>query len=253
MSLNEYRLTADFLHGSAILLLFYHILKSRSCYSVSGTTVMLYTITFTCRYLDLYPFDWHFFEGFSVFTYNSIYKIFYLASHYLILILIYGIFRNTRDRSINTFPIFGYLICADLLTWSTCYMENIQQLDREFFWRFSIFLEMFAIIPQMTLIHKQGVISTMMSRYLMMLGSYRALYIANWIFRYCNEQFWEPIAFSCGCVQTMIYLCFFIHVYPRLNKAKSCETMEIVKEKISDISLSVNEKMDRDVPLIHDV
>ena len=253
MSLNEYRLIADILHGSAILLLFYHILKSRSCHSVSGITVMLYAIIFTCRYLDLYPFDWYSFAHFSIFAYNSIFKIFYLASHYLILILIYGVFRNTRDRSINTSPIFGYLICAHLLTWSTCYSGDIQQLDREFFWRFSIFLEMFAIIPQMSLIHKQGVISITMSHYLMLLGLYRALYIANWISRYRNEQFWEPIGFFCGCVQTMIYLCFFIHVFPRLNKAKPYETIEIVKEKVNDINLSVNEKMDRDVPLIHDV
>ncbi|UJR20388.1 hypothetical protein I4U23_023519 [Adineta vaga] len=253
MPLTEYRLVADLIHGAAILLLFYQIIKNRSCHSVSGITVMLYAITFTCRYLDLYPFYSYQFEGVS--AYNTIFKIYYLVSHYLILILIYGVFRHTRDKLINTLPIFAYLILAHILAWITCFLENIGQFDKEFFWRFSIFLEMLAIIPQMNLTYKQGTVNTTILFYMSMLGTYRALYIANWIYRYYNENILEPIAFFGGCMQTMIYLYFFFHVYPRLKNMKSSQEVEIKKEKLSNVDTKevINEKTGKDVPLIHDI
>ena len=247
MPLNQYRITGDFLHGFAILILIFHIIRSRSCHSVSGITVILYAITFSGRYLDLYPVFLSMPEG--LFVYNTIFKVYYLASHYLLLALIYGVFRNTRDRTVNTFPIFGYLIFAHLLTWGLCSATNLSYLDKEFFWRYSIFLEIFAIIPQLSLIHKQGTISQAMTYYVTMLGTYRALYIANWIRRYHDEQFWEPIAFFCGGVQTIIYLYFFVVIYPQLNKTKVATEVINSEETKEDLI----RKMNNDVPLIHNI
>ena len=44
--------------------------------------------------------------------------------------------------------------------------------------------------------------------YLIMLGSYRAFYILNWIVRYARERHFEPIAVIFGVVQTALYLDF---------------------------------------------
>src|SRR5690349_19061436 len=104
MILNEFHLTGDFLHGFAILLLIFYIIKKRSCYSVSGIITILYTVTFSCRYLDLFPFYVSSTAPLSM--YNTIFKIYYLLSNYFILFLIYDIFRKTRDKSHDTFPIF---------------------------------------------------------------------------------------------------------------------------------------------------
>lgn len=225
MFLNEFRLVGDFIHALAILLLISNIIRTRSCYSVSGLTIILYTIVFSFRYLDLFVF----YSNFTI--YNRAYKIYYLISSYLLLLLVYVIFRKTRDQISKTFPIFGYFIIACLLAIGTYWLDKYHSSNEglEFFWRCSIFLEIFAIIPQMNLIHKQGSIDKVMLYYIMMLGFYRAFYILNWFYRYQTEEIWEPIGFYSGCVQTLIYLVFFIHIYPRLNKQIK---IAFVEEKI---------------------
>ncbi len=253
MILNEFRLVGDFLHGFAILLLIFNIIKTRSCRSISGSTAILYTVTFSCRYLDLFP--QHGFSPAVISIYNTIFKMYYLFSNYLIVFLIYGLFRKTREKLQNSFPIFAYLIGAHFLTWSTCYLTDHKEIDKEFFWRFSIYLEMFAIIPQLCLIYKQGIISQTMTYYLLMLGSYRAFYILNWFYRYNTEHVLEPIAFLCGCVQTIIYLYFFVHIYPRLNNGNQKQSVEVTKDLINfiDIKENITKKKIYDVPLIHNV
>ncbi len=242
MSLNEFRLVGDFLHGSAILLLIFYIIKNRSCHSVSGLTIILYTLVFFFRYLDLFsPYMF-------ISMYNSIFKIYYLLSSCLLLFLIYGLFRTTRDKLHETFPIFGYFIGAHLLTWVTSYITEESNIDMEYVWRFSIYLEIFAIIPQLILIYKQGFIDKIMTCYLMMLGSYRAFYILNWIDRYQNEQFFEPIGFFSGCIQTIIYLHFFVHIYPRMNKSQPVEITKVV-----NVKENTNQKTENIIPLIHNV
>lgn len=247
MFLNQYRLIGDFVHAFAVLLLICHILKTRSCHAVSGITVILYAITFTFRYLDLFSV-FVFING-GLLIYNTIFKIYYLFSTYLLLVLIYGVFRRTRDRAVETFPIFGFLIFAHLLTWMSCSMSQVRTVDKEFFWRFSIFLEVFAIIPQLTLIYKQSTISQAMTYYVTFMGSYRALYIANWIQRYNEDHFLDPIASFCGCMQTLVYLYFFVQIYPQLNKTDARRTTKPAEESKEDLIRKLNGEM----PLIHNV
>jgi hypothetical protein len=54
------------------------------------------------------------------------------------------------------------------------------------------------------------------SYYLITLGSYRALYILNWIVRYFTENhYWDPIAEIFGVVQTLLYIDFAWVYYSR--------------------------------------
>lgn len=250
MILNEFRLVGDFLHDFAILLLIFNIIKTRSCHSVSGLTIILYTIVFSCRYLDL--FQYNAFLSTTVLIYNNIFKVYYLLSSFFLLYLIYGLFRKTRDRSHETFPIFGYLIFAHILTWLTCYYTQHKQIDMEFFWGISVYLEIFAIIPQLILTYKQGTISKTMSYYLIMLGSYRAFYIINWIYRYNTDYTWYPIPFYSGCFQTIIYLYFFIRIYPRLNQSQTIEsTKDLIQIIDTQENQILNQKTKDNMPLIH--
>ena len=41
------------------------------------------------------------------------------------------------------------------------------------------------------------------------LGSYRALYLLNWVYRFYFEGFFDLIAVVAGCVQTILYCDFF--------------------------------------------
>ena len=62
------------------------------------------------------------------------------------------------------------------------------------------------------MISKTGEAETITSHYLFALGSYRALYLANWILRYATEGFYDLIAVVAGCVQTVLY-CDFFYLY----------------------------------------
>lgn len=64
---------------------------------VSGKSVVLYALVFTCRYLDL-------FVNF-ISVYNSVMKVVYLATTYFTVYLIYVKFRSTYHRSQDTFRI----------------------------------------------------------------------------------------------------------------------------------------------------
>lgn len=62
------------------------------------------------------------------------------------------------------------------------------------------------------MISKTGEAETITSHYLFALGSYRGLYLANWILRYATEGFYDLIAVVAGCVQTILY-CDFFYLY----------------------------------------
>ncbi|CAF2943486.1 unnamed protein product [Rotaria sp. Silwood2] len=125
----------------------------------------------------------------------------------------------------------------------------------EYFWQFSIYLEMLAIIPQLSLIYKQRTITKTMTYYLVMLGSYRAFYVLNWTYRYNMEHYWEPISFFCGFIQTIIYIYFFIYIYPQLNNQNPYQSNDVKKDFISNVDNkeNINQKSKHDMPLIHNV
>merc|ERR1719370_2444636 len=75
----------------------------------------------------------------------------------------------------------------------------------EVLWTFSIYLESVAILPQLFMISKTGEAESITSHYLFALGSYRGLYIFNWIYRYYSQGFFDAIAIVAGCVQTVLY------------------------------------------------
>lgn len=89
-------------------------------------------------------------------------------------------------------------------------------------WTFSIYLESVAILPQLFMISKTGEAETITSHYLFALGSYRTLYIANWVWRYYNDGFYDIIAIVAGCVQTLLYLDFF---YLYITKGEAHSTL----------------------------
>lgn len=79
-------------------------------------------------------------------------------------------------------------------------------------WTFSIFLESVAIMPQLFMISKTGEAESITTHYLFFLGLYRALYIANWVWRYNTEGVFDQIAVVSGVVQTIFY-CDFFYLY----------------------------------------
>ena len=81
---------------------------------------------------------------------------------------------------------------------------------QQILWTFSEILESVAVLPQLLLLRQTTVPTVIDSYYLICLGSYRALYILNWITRAAdpNERHFDPISVIFGVIQTALYIDF---------------------------------------------
>ncbi|CAD5230747.1 unnamed protein product [Bursaphelenchus okinawaensis] len=195
--MNIFRLVADLSHLFAILILLWKIWKTRSCAGISGKSQILFALVFTCRYLDLFTT--------FVSVYNSIMKILFIASLYATVYMMYNKFRGTLNKEEDVFRVELLIVpCAVLALFI-----NAEFTVLEVLWTFSIYLEAVAILPQLFMLQRRGEAETITAHYLFALGSYRGLYILNWLYRYFTDGFFDPIVVVSGIVQTVLYADFF--------------------------------------------
>lgn len=209
--MNIFRLAGDLSHLLAIILLLIKIWKTRSCAGISGKSQILFLIVFVSRYLDL-------FSNF-ISLYNTAMKVFFIGSAAATVYFMYVKFKATYDGNHDTFRI-EFLLgpCAILAL-----VLNHEFSVMEILWTFSIYLESVAILPQLFMVSKTGEAESITSHYLFALGSYRGLYILNWIYRYYSESFYDIIAIVAGCVQTILYCDFFYLYITKVLKGKKLQ------------------------------
>jgi len=198
--MNIFRLFGDLSHLLAIVLLLLKIWKTRSCAGISGKSQILFLVVFVTRYLDLITS--------FISLYNTVMKIFFIGSAAGTVYLMYMKFKATYDGNHDTFRVEFLLGPCVLLA----LVFNHEFSVMEILWTFSIYLESVAILPQLFMVSKTGEAETITSHYLFALGSYRALYIFNWVYRYHFEGFYDIIAIVAGIVQTVLY-CDFFYLY----------------------------------------
>ncbi|GBN82876.1 ER lumen protein-retaining receptor 2, partial [Araneus ventricosus] len=198
--MNVFRLAGDLSHLLAIIILLLKIWKTRSCAGISGKSQILFALVYTTRYLDL--------VSNFISLYNSVMKVFFIGASWATLYLMYAKFKATYDRNHDTFRIEFLVIPVIILS----LVVNHDFTPLEILWTFSIYLESVAILPQLFMVSKTGEAETITSHYLFCLGSYRALYILNWVYRYYSEGFYDLIAIIAGIVQTVLY-CDFFYLY----------------------------------------
>lgn len=209
--MNIFRLLGDLSHLLAIVILLLKIWKSRSCAGISGKSQFLFALVYTTRYLDLFTN--------YVSLYNTVMKVVFLATSYGTLYLMYMKFRATYDSNHDTFRVEFLLIPVAALA----LLCNHEFSFLEVLWAFSIYLEAVAILPQLFMVSKTGEAETITSHYLFALGSYRGLYILNWIYRYYTESFQDWIAIIAGIVQTILYCDFFYLYITKVIKGKKLQ------------------------------
>ncbi|KAH0518893.1 ER lumen protein-retaining receptor 3 [Microtus ochrogaster] len=132
----------------------------------------------------------------------------FLLCAYVTVYMIYWKFRKTFDMENDTFRLEFLLVPVVGLS----FLVNYSNAPMEVLWTFSIYLESVAILPQLFMISKTGEAETITTHYLFFLGLYRALYLANWIWRYQTENFYDQISVVSGVVQTIFY-CDFFYLY----------------------------------------
>ncbi|KAI9100422.1 ER lumen protein retaining receptor-domain-containing protein [Phlyctochytrium arcticum] len=209
--MNIFRLIADLMHLASIFILLIKITKTRSSAGISFKTQALYAVVFCTRYLDLFT---HY-----VSLYNSVMKIFFIASSFYILFLMKIKYKATWDPKIDTLRVEYLVGPAAALALVFHYGSWVNAI--EIFWAFSIYLEAVAILPQLFQLQRTGEAETITTHYLFALGAYRALYLLNWIYRYFAEQgHVDWITVLAGIVQTALYIDFFYIYFKRVLRGK---------------------------------
>ncbi|KAF9824577.1 hypothetical protein SFRURICE_004034 [Spodoptera frugiperda] len=167
--MNIFRLLGDLSHLLAIIILLLKIWKTRSCAGISGKSQILFSVVYTARYLDLLTN--------YISAYNTFMKMVFIMASYATVYLMYVKFKATYDHNHDTFRIEFLLIPTLVLA----LLINHEFTVMEVLWTFSIYLESVAILPQLFLVSKTGEAESITSHYLFALGSYRALYLLNWV------------------------------------------------------------------------
>ncbi|XP_017785053.1 PREDICTED: ER lumen protein-retaining receptor-like [Nicrophorus vespilloides] len=195
--MNVFRLIADICHLLAIVTLLGKIWKTKSCAGISGKTQILFVMVFVTRYVDLMTT--------YVSLYNTTAKLIFIGLSVATTFSIYMSFRETYDDEHDTFRVEFLLAPATILA----LLINHEFTFIEIMWAFSIYLESVAILPQLFMIYKIGEADMFTLHYLLVLGSYRAFYILNWIYRYQTTGYYDLISIVGGLVQTAFFCNFF--------------------------------------------
>ena len=103
-------------------------------------------------------------------------------------------------------PVLILTIIFHVTTRSTSYYHF------EYFWSFSIWLEAFAIIPQLWIVYRKRQVDVITGSYMACLGCYRLFYVLSWIYQLMNNQKMIWLKFIAGIIQVLIY-CEFLYYY----------------------------------------
>ncbi|KAI9847727.1 MAG: hypothetical protein M1837_001975 [Sclerophora amabilis] len=204
LHLNAFRILADSTHVASKFILIWAIHSNKSAEGVSLITQGLYAIVFISRYLDLFwrpPWDdWYLF----------IFKIFYIVSSLYVILLMVRVFPRSRERErawkAGSYLLGGSLVLAPIVT----PIFNKKQIftPSAILWNFSEVLESVCVLPQLFLLRQTDVPTVIDSYYLLALGSYRAFYILNWIYRHFTHVFVPRVSVFFGIIQVAFYFDF---------------------------------------------
>jgi ER lumen protein retaining receptor len=226
--LNLYRQLGDLLHLLSFFVLILRLYRQRSAAGISHKTQEMLLATFLLRYSDI-------FTNF-ISEYNTVMKIGYICMTLIVVITIrcFEPFKGSHKKTneLDTFPHYTVILFCLILTLVTeklffpHYIYTLQQqgyapVVQEVGWMWSIFVEMFAVIPQLLILRKKGEIEKYMLTYLFLLGTYRGLYLANWGYRlhhdhdFTVKDNWPMMA--AGAVQEIPYAYFLLRI-PKWRK-----------------------------------
>lgn len=76
-------------------------------------------------------------------------------------------------------------------------------------------------MPQLYMVQTTGEAESITTHYLACLGTYRVLYLFNWVYRYMARRPPETIAVLAGLVQSALYADFFYIYYRRVFRGIS--------------------------------
>ncbi|KAI5918328.1 ER lumen protein retaining receptor 2 [Camillea tinctor] len=208
--MNPFRILGDCSHLLSKCILIFAIHRNRSAEGVSMITQVLYAVVFCTRYTDLFR---------THSKWNLFFKIFYIISSIYIIAIMRWRYPRTREREIS-WKLGAAVLGGSLLLSPFTMLIFESKSNWSFFqwiWDFSEILESVCVLPQLLLLRQTTVPTVIDSFYLLALGSYRALYCLNWIWRSADSEDRppNPVSVIFGIVQTALYVDFFWIYYTR--------------------------------------
>jgi len=199
-------------HVLATILLLKQLMKAQNARGISIKTQELYFLVFITRYLDLFT------TFYSV--YNSTMKIFYITiTAYTIYMVKYQEpYKSMYNRDQDPIQHFKFAVapCITVAVFAHLIGSGFSDFNlMEFLWHFSIYLESIAIFPQLVTLRRYRLVENLTGKFMFFLGSYRFLYIINWIYRAHTEPHYRHhyVVYFCGVLQTVLYADFFYQYY----------------------------------------
>jgi hypothetical protein len=207
---NVFHILGDISHTTSKLILIWSIHSNSSAEGISLITQALYAAVFLTRYLDIFKAsitrDWEH-------TWNFCLKIFYTVSSLYIILLMTRVYARTRERE-KAWKFGVYCFLASVIItpfWFLIFKKHIIGTSTilRILWTFSEILESVCVIPQLLLLRQTTIPTVIDSFYLVTLGTYRFLYILNWIVRSATEpDYRDPTSWTFGTIQTALIIDF---------------------------------------------
>ena len=176
---------------------------------ISVRTQELFLLVFVTRYLDLFT------TFYSI--YNSCMKILYICTTALVIytIKVKEPIASTYDKAQDSFLHWKFAVAPAVLAAVTTHLiQNSFAINpMDLLWTFSIYLESIAILPQLIVLQRYREVENLTGNYVFFMGSYRFLYILNWIYRSYHEPYYQHhfVVYFCGVLQTLLYVDFFYY------------------------------------------
>ncbi|KAI9892551.1 MAG: ER lumen protein-retaining receptor 3 [Vezdaea aestivalis] len=203
---------ADLIHLLSFFILIWAMHVNKSAEGVSLLTQAFYLIVFAFRYVDIL---W---RPAKDDRYLFIFKLTYIIFTSYILVIMMKVYPRTREREkawkLAAFCLVGSIVLAPTLVAATHPYHFKALFHFNTPWAFSVILESVCVLPQLLLLRQTTVPTVISSFYLLALGSYRAIYIIDWIVIFANRKpdskpDWSRIiTMVFGIIQTAFYIDF---------------------------------------------
>ena len=142
---------------------------------------------------------------------TSQFQIYYLTAQWITVVALYTLLRPTTATTDPAAKRGGEPLSQLVTILSVCaalaLCINHYPSALELAWTFSIYLEALALLPQLHMTYDQlctedeKLPSAAVLAFLALMGTYRSLYVANWVYRWHFEHFYDPIAFIAGVAE----------------------------------------------------
>lgn len=247
-SWNVFRYLGDYLHLVSMLVVLFVLFKNRNCRGLSFKTQLFYFLIFLTRYTDLLASHTTTHHA----TYLLVFKLFYIVSSAVIVFVMRkwsATIETNKDTCSFTFVIVPCVVSAMVaILWT-----NQHKTLTLYLWMFSEFLEAFAMLPQYIFTYRQDAENKRSDKgiflFICLVGSYRVLYAANWIYKKINlgSAYSDTVSWIGGIIEILLFFDFlFNRGFLRIVVLSVDSKVNEIAEKIIEMPV-LQRRMERQV------